>query len=72
MVLNILTCAGVECERLYLIAIHVKKVKLGELNRGTTAYCTNTYNHEVYISAKTNQAMSISGSTNDRLYTSRL
>ena len=29
---------------------------------------TNTYNHEVYISAKTNQAMSISGSTNDRLY----
>ena len=28
----------------------------------------NTYNHEVYISAKTNQAMSISGSTNDRLY----
>jgi Outer membrane receptor for ferrienterochelin and colicins len=29
---------------------------------------TNTYNHEVYISSKTNQAMSISGSTNDRLY----
>ena len=29
---------------------------------------TNTYNHEVYISAKTNQSMSISGSTNDRLY----
>ena len=29
---------------------------------------TNTYNHEVYISAKTNQAMSISGSTNDRIY----
>ena len=29
---------------------------------------TNTYNHEVYISAKTNQAMSISGSTSDRLY----
>ncbi|MCR5351911.1 MAG: TonB-dependent receptor [Bacteroidales bacterium] len=29
---------------------------------------TNTYNSEVYISAKTNQAMSISGSTNDRLY----
>ena len=29
---------------------------------------SNTYNHEVYISAKTNQAMSISGSTNDRLY----
>ena len=29
---------------------------------------TNTYNHEVYISKKTNQAMSISGSTNDRLY----
>ncbi len=29
---------------------------------------TNTYNHEVYISAKSNQAMSISGSTNDRIY----
>ena len=29
---------------------------------------TNTYNHEVYISRKTNQAMSLSGSTNDRLY----
>ena len=29
---------------------------------------TNTYNHEVYISSKTNQAMSITGSTNDRLY----
>ena len=29
---------------------------------------TNTYNHEVYISAKTNQSMSITGSTNDRLY----
>ncbi|MBO6064211.1 MAG: TonB-dependent receptor [Bacteroidales bacterium] len=29
---------------------------------------TNTYNHEVYISAKTNQSMSISGSTSDRLY----
>ena len=29
---------------------------------------TNTYNHEVDISSKTNQAMSISGSTNDRLY----
>jgi len=29
---------------------------------------SNTYNHEVYISAKTNQAMSISGSANDRLY----
>ena len=29
---------------------------------------TNTYNHEVYISSKTNQSMSISGSTNDRLY----
>ena len=29
---------------------------------------TNTYNYEVYISAKTNQSMSISGSTNDRLY----
>ena len=29
---------------------------------------TNTYDHEVYISAKTNQSMSISGSTNDRLY----
>ena len=29
---------------------------------------TNTYNYEVYISKKTNQSMSISGSTNDRLY----
>ncbi len=29
---------------------------------------TNTYNYEVYVSNKTNQAMSISGSTNDRLY----
>ena len=29
---------------------------------------TNTYNHELYITAKTNQSMSISGSTNDRLY----
>ena len=29
---------------------------------------TNTYNYEVYVSNKANQAMSISGSTNDRLY----
>ena len=29
---------------------------------------TNTYNHEVFVTVKTNQSMSISGSTNDRLY----
>lgn len=29
---------------------------------------TNTYNHEVYTTARNNQAMSISGSTNDRIY----
>jgi TonB-linked SusC/RagA family outer membrane protein len=29
---------------------------------------TNTFNHEAYVSAKTNQAMSIRGSSNDRLY----
>ena len=29
---------------------------------------TSTYNHEVYVTAKTNQSMSISGSVNDRLY----
>ena len=29
---------------------------------------TNTYNHEVYMTTKNNQALSISGSTNDRLY----
>ena len=29
---------------------------------------TNTYNHELYMTAKTNQSMSISGSSNDRLY----
>ena len=29
---------------------------------------TNTYNYEVFVSNKTNQSMSISGSTNDRLY----
>ena len=29
---------------------------------------TNTYNHEMYMTTKNNQAMSISGSSNDRLY----
>ena len=29
---------------------------------------TSTFNHEVYVTAKTNQSMSISGSVNDRLY----
>ena len=29
---------------------------------------TNSYNYELYMTAKTNQSMSISGSTNDRLY----
>ena len=29
---------------------------------------TNTYNHEVYMTTKNNQAMSITGSSNDRLY----
>ena len=29
---------------------------------------TSSYNHEVYLTAKTNQSMSISGSINDRLY----
>ena len=29
---------------------------------------SNTYNHEMYMTTKNNQAMSISGSSNDRLY----
>jgi len=29
---------------------------------------TSTYNHELYMTAKTNQSMSISGSSSDRLY----
>ena len=29
---------------------------------------TNSYSHELYVTAKTNQSMSISGSSNDRLY----